>query len=46
MLGKAKIFVLDAGKVIMIISLVLWGLSSYGPGARMQAIEKIINLHW
>jgi len=40
MLGKAKIFVLDAGKVIMIISLVLWGLSSYGPGARMQTIEK------
>ena len=40
MLGKAKIFVLDAGKVIMIISLVLWGLSSYGPGARMQAVEK------
>lgn len=40
MLGKAKIFVLDAGKVIMIISLVLWGLSSYGPGTRIQAIEK------
>lgn len=40
MLGKAKIFMFDAGKVIMIISLVLWGLSTYGPSARMQAVEK------
>lgn len=32
MLEKAKIFVYEAGKVIMIISLVLWGLSSFGPG--------------
>jgi ferrous iron transport protein B len=40
MLGKAKIFVLDAGKVIMIISLILWGLSSYGPGERMHTVEK------
>jgi len=39
MLGKAKIFVLDAGKVIMIISLILWGLSSYGPGSNLKKIE-------
>lgn len=40
MLGKAKIFILDAGKVIMIISLVLWGLSSYGPGVSLKKIEQ------
>lgn len=38
MVNKAKIFVVDAGKVIMIISLVLWALSSYGPGDRMKAV--------
>lgn len=31
MLLKARVFVLEAGKVILIISVVLWGLSSYGP---------------
>ena len=40
MISKAKIFVFDAGKVIMIISLILWGLSSFGPGGRMDAVEK------
>jgi ferrous iron transport protein B len=39
MAEKAKIFVRDAGKVIMIISLVLWALSSFGPGKRMTAIS-------
>jgi ferrous iron transport protein B len=36
MVNKAKIFVVDAGKVIMVISLILWALSSFGPGHRMQ----------
>lgn len=40
MINKAKIFVTDAGKVIMVISLILWGLSSYGPPHRMAAVEK------
>ena len=31
MVEKAKVFVFDAGKVIMVISLVLWVLCSYGP---------------
>ena len=35
MVNKAKIFVTDAGKVIMIISLILWAMSSYGPSNRM-----------
>ncbi|HNF47045.1 MAG TPA: ferrous iron transport protein B [Chitinophagaceae bacterium] len=38
MINKAKIFVFDAGKIIMIISLILWGLSSFGPGNTMQKI--------
>jgi ferrous iron transport protein B len=38
MINKAKVFVFDAGKVIMIISLILWALSSYGPGNRIQKI--------
>ena len=40
MISKARIFVTDAGKIIMIISLVLWALSSYGPEKRMAAVEK------
>ena len=40
MVQKAKIFVFDAGRVIMVISLILWGLSSFGPGKKMQQIEK------
>ncbi len=40
MVSKAKIFVVDAGKIIIMISLLLWFLSSYGPSARMDSIEK------
>ncbi|MBL7717726.1 MAG: ferrous iron transport protein B [Flavipsychrobacter sp.] len=39
MVEKAKVFVTDAGKVIMVISVVLWALASFGPPARMQAVE-------
>ena len=39
MFNKAKIFLFDAGKVIMIISLVLWGLSSFGPADKMKIID-------
>ena len=38
MIEKAKIFVFDAGKIIMIISLLLWVLSSYGPTKKMAAV--------
>lgn len=38
MIEKARIFVFDAGKIIMIISLLLWGLSTYGPKQKMQAV--------
>jgi ferrous iron transport protein B len=40
MVNKARIFITDAGKIIMIISLVLWALSSFGPSKRMAAVEK------
>ncbi|MBP6024414.1 ferrous iron transport protein B [Ferruginibacter sp.] len=38
MIEKAKIFVFDAGKIIMLISLLLWVLSTYGPKEKMQAV--------
>ena len=40
MVTKARIFVTDAGKIIMIISLILWAMSSFGPGNRMQKITQ------
>src|SRR5690606_2882968 len=36
MVDKARIFVVDAGKVIMIISLIWWALRSFGPKEEMQ----------
>jgi len=39
MIQKAGIFVRDAGKVIIVISLLLWFLSSYGPSAPMQKVN-------
>lgn len=39
MLEKARIFVFDAGKVIMLISLLLWALSSYGPPQKMKELS-------
>jgi ferrous iron transport protein B len=45
MIEKAKIFVTDAGKVIMVISLLLWFLSSYGPSSRMDKITAKYELY-
>ncbi len=39
MIQKARVFVFDAGKIIFIISIILWALSSYGPGEH-RLIEK------
>ncbi|WP_116126285.1 ferrous iron transport protein B [Lewinella sp. IMCC34183] len=36
---KSKTFVLEAGKIIMIISIVLWAASTYGPADEMAAAE-------
>src|SRR5678809_1000393 len=40
MINKARIFVFDAGKIIMVISLILWALSSFGPGNKMQQVTE------
>jgi ferrous iron transport protein B len=39
MVSKAKIFVTDAGRVIIVISMILWALSSFGPGSRMRDVQ-------
>jgi ferrous iron transport protein B len=39
MVEKAKIFVTDAGKVILVISLLLWALSRFGPPQQMQDVR-------
>src|SRR6202035_2334285 len=44
MINKAKIFVVDAGKVIMVISLILWAMSSFGPGGRRSAVVARYDL--
>lgn len=40
MVEKAKVFVTDAGKVIMVISLLLWALASFGPPSRMKMVRE------
>ncbi len=38
--NKTKVFVVDAGKIIIAISIVLWALSSYAPGNAFKDIES------
>jgi ferrous iron transport protein B len=40
MYDRAKTFVLEAGKVIIAVSIILWVLASYGPGDRFEKIEQ------
>jgi len=40
MISKAGIFVKQAGKVILVISLVLWMLASFGPPGAMRQVEE------
>jgi len=40
MVEKARIFVTDAGKVILVISLLLWALASFGPPGSMQPVRE------
>lgn len=35
-IGSAKTFVLEAGKIILAISIILWTLASYGPGNNLE----------
>ena len=37
---KVKVFLFDAGKIIIAISIVLWFLSSFAPGNKFEQIEK------
>jgi ferrous iron transport protein B len=39
---KTKAFVLEAGKVIMAISIVLWVLASYGPGDKLEKAHDYV----
>jgi len=43
MVEKARVFILQAGKVIMVISLILWALSSYGPPARIRNVNEVYS---
>lgn len=40
---KTKAFVLEAGKIILAISIVLWVLASYGPGDVMSQAETTVK---
>src|SRR5471030_920782 len=40
MYERSKTFVLQAGKVIIAVSVILWVLASYGPGDRFEQIDK------
>lgn len=39
---KVKVFVTQAGKIILVISVILWFLSSYGPKRKMEAAEQSV----
>lgn len=41
--SKSKTFVLEAGKVILAISVILWVLASYGPGQKLPLAEQTIQ---
>lgn len=40
MYDKSKTFVVEAGKVIIAISIILWVMASFGPGDRFEQIEE------
>lgn len=40
LLEKVRVFLFDAGKIIVAVSIVLWFLSSYGPNEKMESIER------
>jgi ferrous iron transport protein B len=44
MYDRAKTFVIQAGKVIIAVSIILWVMASYGPGDRFQQIDQKYKL--
>jgi ferrous iron transport protein B len=43
MYNKSKAFVVEAGKIILAISVILWVLASYGPGNSMQEAANSVQ---
>ena len=37
---KCRTFVVEAGRIILVVSLILWFLASFGPGEQMAKIEE------
>lgn len=46
MISKGKTFIIEAGKIILIASVILWFLSSFGPGNQVERIENKYNSHY
>jgi ferrous iron transport protein B len=44
MIEKGKIFIRDVGKVIIVLSLILWALATFGPPAQMRSVEEKYTL--
>ena len=40
---KVKSFVFEAGKIILSISVILWGLASFGPGEKFKNANEIVK---
>jgi ferrous iron transport protein B len=40
---KVKVFIFDAGKVILAISIVLWALATFGPSDKMDVAAKMAH---
>ncbi|NNC82589.1 MAG: ferrous iron transport protein B [Flavobacteriales bacterium] len=43
MYEKSRVFVWEAGKIILVISIILWTLASFGPSEQMAAAEKQVE---
>ncbi|MEJ2004635.1 MAG: nucleoside recognition domain-containing protein, partial [Cyclobacteriaceae bacterium] len=43
MYEKSKTFVVEAGKIILAISIILWVLASYGPGDHIENAENYVR---
>ena len=43
---KTKTFVVEAGRIIFAISILLWGLASFGPSEKFSQAEEIITTQY
>lgn len=44
MFNKVRVFLWDAGKIIMVIAVVIWFLTSFGPGNKFEHIDSKYEL--